>query len=169
MPSGKNKLLMAPFRHALEKAGLQDVRTYIQSGNALVSTLLEQTELEERVHQVIKNRFGGDIQVLVRSPSYFRQVMENNPFMDEDPSKLYYTLLKARPEKKLLQAFHALDHGPDQVRVRDDIAYIRCSTLYRELKANNNFIEKKLKVVGTTRNFNTMSKLLALSQIQATV
>jgi uncharacterized protein (DUF1697 family) len=34
---------------------------------------------------------------------------------------------------------------------------------YSDLKANNNFIERKLKVAATTRNFNTMSKLIALS------
>lgn len=51
----------------------------------------------------------------------------------------------------------------NQIRVIDDIAYIVCASRYRDLKANNNFIEKKLKVVATTRNFNTMSKLIALS------
>lgn len=163
MPTGKNKVLMAPLRAALEAAGLQNVRTYIQSGNAIVSTALEQPAIEDLVHHVIKDQFGGDIQVVARSPSYFIEVMNNNPFKDEDPTKLYFTLLKARPEDFLLQAFHALSHGPDRVRVVGDMAYVLCATKYSELQANNNFIEKKLKVVATTRNFNTMSKLIALS------
>ncbi|ARP54768.1 hypothetical protein ALFP_2881 [Alcaligenes faecalis] len=60
-------------------------------------------------------------------------------------------------------SFIAWCHAPDQVRGIDDIAYIVCASRYRDLKANNNFIEKKLKVVATTRNFNTVSKLIALS------
>ncbi|MBY6346967.1 DUF1697 domain-containing protein [Providencia rettgeri] len=163
MPTGKNKVLMAPLRAALEAAGLRDVRTYIQSGNAIVSTQLEQPELEQLVHYAIKENLGGDIQVIARTPAYFMQVMANNPFKDQPPSQLYFTLLRSPADSALLHAFHALEHEPDQVRVIDDIAYIVCATRYGDLKANNNFIEKKLKVVATTRNFNTMSKLIALS------
>lgn len=163
MPTGKNKVLMAPLRAALEAAGLKEVRTYIQSGNVIVSTELEQPELEQLVHHTIKNKLGGDIQVIARTPTYFMRVMANNPFKDESPSQLYFTLLRSPADSVLLHAFHALEHAPDQVRVIDDIAYIVCATRYRDLKANNNFIERKLKVVATTRNFNTMSRLIALS------
>lgn len=163
MPTGKNKVLMAPLRAALEAVGLKDVRTYIQSGNAIVSTELEQPELENLVHHAIKENLGGDIQIIARTPAYFMQVMAHNPFKDQDPRQLYFTLLRSPADSGLLHAFHNLEHAPDQVRVIGDIAYIVCATRYRDLKANNNFIEKKLKVVATTRNFNTMSKLIALS------
>ena len=66
------------------------------------------------------------------------------------------------PEAATLAAFQALDHAPDQVRVVGDMAYVRCHTKYSDVKANNNFIEKKLKLAATTRNFNTISKLVAL-------
>ncbi|WP_369327108.1 DUF1697 domain-containing protein [Alcaligenes nematophilus] len=111
-----------------------------------------------------KNKLGGDIQVIARTPAYFMRMMANNPFKDESPSQLYFTLLRSPADSALLHAFHALEHAPDQVRIIDDIVYIVCATRYRDLKANNNFIEKrKLKVVATTRNFTTMSKLIALS------
>lgn len=45
------------------------------------------------------------------------------------------------------------------------MAYVLCATKYSDLKANNNFIERKLKVAATTRNFNTISKLIALGAI----
>ena len=169
MPTGKNKVLMAPLRAALEAAGLRDVRTYIQSGNVIVSTELEQPELESLAHHAIKENLGGDIQVIARTPAYFMQVMANNPFKDQSPSQLYFTLLRSPADSTLLQSLHALEHEPDQVRVIGNIAYIVCATRYRDLKANNNFIEKKLKVVATTRNFNTMSRLIALSTGSETV
>ena len=165
MPTGKNKLLMAPLRTALEEAGLGDVRTYIQSGNVIASTELGQPAIQKLVHTVIKEKFGGDIHVLARSPSYFIEMMENNPFKRADPTKLYYTLLADEPDSSLLKPFDDLGHAPDQVCVVGDIAYVLCATQYRDLKANNNFIEKKLKVTATTRNFNTMSKLIALSAL----
>ncbi|KAA0892489.1 DUF1697 domain-containing protein [Pusillimonas sp. ANT_WB101] len=165
MPTGKNKVLMAPLRTALEVAGLHNVRTYIQSGNVIASTTLGQSSLEDLVHNVIKERFGGDIKVLVRSASYFKYVIANNPFKGADPAKLYFTLLGSIPEHAMLQSFHALDHAPDRVNVVGDMAYVLCATKYSDLKANNNFIERKLKVAATTRNFNTILKLIALGTI----
>lgn len=162
MPTGKNKLLMAPLRAALQEAGLVNVRTYIQSGNVIAATPLAQSAVEELVHAVIQDRFGGDIKVLVRSAAYFKQVLENNPFQGADPARLYFTLLASRPEAALLDAFHGLGHAPDQVQVVGDMAYVLCATKYSDLKANNNFIERKLKVSATTRNFNTLTKLIAL-------
>lgn len=163
MPTGKNKVLMAPLRAALEAAGLGNVRTYIQSGNVIATSELEASSIEALVHRTIKAQFGGDIKVLVRSPSYFHDAMNGNPFRNEDPAKLYFTLLGSRPDKSMLDEFHALGHAPDRVKVVDDMAYVLCATKYSDLKANNNFIERKLKVVATTRNFNTISKLIALS------
>ncbi|MEN5163858.1 DUF1697 domain-containing protein [Achromobacter kerstersii] len=163
MPTGKNKVLMAPLREALEAAGLHNVRTYIQSGNVIASTKLGQASVEDLVHRVIHEQFGGDIKVLARPPSHLIDALENNPFKREDPAKLYFTLLASQPEDAMLSSFHGLSHAPDQVQVVGDMAYVLCATKYSDLKANNNFIERKLKVAATTRNFNTMSKLIALS------
>lgn len=163
MPTGQNKVLMAPLRAALEEAGLGNVRTYIQSGNVLASTDLAQAALETLVHRVIEQSFGGDIQVLAREAPYFQQALKRNPFKDSDPSKLYFTLLANRPADDLVTSFHALGHEPDQISVVGDMAYVLCATKYSDLRANNNFIERKLKVPATTRNFNTLSKLIALA------
>lgn len=163
MPTGKNKVLMAPLRAALEEAGLGGVRTYIQSGNVLAATELAESAVEALVHGVIKNSFGGDIKVLARSPRYFERALDRNPFKGEDPARLYFTLLAERPAGELVASFHALGHEPDQVSVVEDMAYVLCATKYSDLKANNNFIERKLKVAATTRNFNTISKLIELA------
>lgn len=162
MPTGKNKVLMAPLRTALDEAGLSQVRTYIQSGNVIVSTRLGLPAVERLVHETIKEQLGAELKVLARHVPYFEEVLARNPFKDEDPAKLYFTLLASLPEAATLAAFQALDHAPDQVRVVGDMAYVRCHTKYSDVKANNNFIEKKLKLAATTRNFNTISKLVAL-------
>ncbi len=163
MPTGKNKVLMAPLRAALEEAGLDQVRTYIQSGNVLASSDLPQAELEALVHRVIAQSFGGDIRVLAREAPYFQRALTRNPFKDEDPAKLYFTLLAHKPADELVASFHALGHEPDQIRIVGDMAYVLCATRYSEVKANNNFIERKLKLPATTRNFNTLSKLIELA------
>lgn len=164
MPTGKNKVLMAPLRAALERAGLDNVRTYIQSGNVLASTRLGRSAVETLVHGVIKDTFGGDIKVLARPVRYFERALERNPYQGADPARLYFTLLADRPQDELVASFLALGHEPDQVSVIEDMAYVLCATKYSDLRANNNFIERRLKVPATTRNFNTISKLIELGR-----
>lgn len=163
-PTGKNKVLMAPLRAALENAGLQAVRTYIQSGNIVAASSLTQSELERLVHEVIKKQFGGDIVVLARTAGQFRNILNRNPFKEADPSRLYFTLLTAKPDRRLVELFLALGYSPDQVKVIGDMVYILVATQYSDFKANNNFIERILQVAATTRVYNTISKLVELSK-----
>lgn len=166
-PTGKNKVPMGLLRKALEEAGLKNVRTYIQSGNVIASSNLSQAALEELVHNVIGEKFGGDIVVLARTPVYFKEVLARNPFAGADSSRLYFTLLKSLPESTLLREFLAKGYAPDKIEVFNDMAYILCATNYRDMKINNNFIERKLKVSATTRNYNTISRLVELGEALA--
>lgn len=163
MPTGKNKVPMAALRSALEAAGLADVRTYIQSGNIIASSALARPALETLVHELIAEQFGGDIVVLAREATYFRRALAGNPFADEDPAKLYFTLLEKRPDPAITTAFLAPGFLPDRIDILDDMAYICCATRYSELKINNNFIERKLGLSATTRVYNTIARLVALS------
>jgi uncharacterized protein (DUF1697 family) len=163
MPTGKNKVLMAPLRAALRAAGLEDVRTYIQSGNVVAASSLDQSELEKLVHDVIQEQCGGDIAVLARTAGGFRNILAHHPFENVDTTKLYFTLLASEPEARLVEEFLAPGYSPDRVTVVGDVVYVLCATRYSDLKANNNYIERKLRVSGTTRNFNTMSRLVELS------
>ncbi|MDZ7267573.1 MAG: DUF1697 domain-containing protein [candidate division KSB1 bacterium] len=163
-PTGKNKVLMAPLRAALENAGLKDVKTYIQSGNIIATSGLSQSEVEKLVHEVINKHFGGDIVVLARTASQFRNILAHNPFKKADTAKLYLTLLAVKPEGRLVKEFLAPGYSPDQVKVIGDVVYVLCATKYRDSKANNSFIERKLRVAATTRIYNTISKLVELSK-----
>jgi len=166
-PAGKNKVPMGLLREALEEAGLKNVRSYIQSGNVVASSGLGQAALERLVHNVIAEKFGGDIVVLARTPAYFKDVLIRNPFAGADTSKFYFTLLASLPEAKRLHEFLAQGYAPDKIEVIGDMAYILCATNYRDMKINNNFIERKLKVSATTRNYNTISKLVELGEAQS--
>lgn len=123
MPTGKNKVLMAPLRAALEQAGLNDVQTYIQSGNVVATSDLSQSDLEILVHEVIKCQFGGDIAVLARTVSYFRTILTRNPFPNADTAKLYFTLLATIPEEHVVNEFLAPGYAPDQVQIIGDMVY----------------------------------------------
>lgn len=162
-PTGKNKVPMAPLRTALTKAGLKDVRTYIQSGNVIAATQLSQTALERRVHETIQQSFGGDIVVVARTASQFAGMLKRNPFPNAVATNLYFTLFAKTPEKQLLKEFLSTDFSPDQVRFVKDTLYTLYATKHKDSRFNNNYFERHLGVLATTRNGNTVARLLALA------
>ena len=154
---------MTPLREALAEAGLEGVRTYIQSGNVVATSDLAHVEIEKLVHDLIHRRFGGNIAVLARTKKEFTSILKRCPFTDIDGSKLYFSLLASSPDKELLGEFLSTDFSPDQVRLASGTIYTLYATRHSASKFNNNYFERKLKVTATTRNLNTMSKLAALA------
>src|SRR5436190_769408 len=98
MPSGKNKVPMAQLRDVLAAAGFGNVRTYSQSGNALVETELSALETESRVRELIKEQIGPDLAVVVRTGAEVQQVLLDNPFQEGyDLSRVFFVLFARRP------------------------------------------------------------------------
>ncbi len=162
-PSGKNKVLMAPLRAALAEAGLASVRTYIQSGNLIAQSGLSRSGLEELVHDVIAKTSGGDIAVIARTAEQFKTMVNKNPFAHAAQPQPYFTFLASRPAAGLIKAFLSIDFSPDKVQIVGDAIYTVYATRHSDSKFNNNFFERKLKVAATTRNLNTVAKLIELS------
>lgn len=164
MPTGKNRVPMAPLRAALAKAGLEDVRTYIQSGNVIAASRRSPRSIATLVHDVIAQEFGGDIVVFVRTPAQMRDYLERMPFRNPDTKRLYFTLLADSPDPALLAALAAEKHGRDRFQVVGDMLYLYYAARYSDSKLNNNYLERRLKLSATTRNFNTMTKLVELTR-----
>lgn len=162
MPTGRNRVPMAQLRTALTEAGLVEVRTYIQSGNVIAASPLDAAAVEQLVHDTIREKIGADIAVIVRTPEQLGRVLAQNPFPDADTSRLYYTLFQTPPDPKRLSDLLAMECAPDLIRVTDAALYTLYATKHSDSRFTNNFFESKLKVKATTRNFNTMTRLLEL-------
>lgn len=163
MPTGKNRVPMPMLRAAMASAGLRDTQTYIQSGNVIARSHLSQAALEMLIYDAIKKHIGADIAVIARPAERFRAILANSPFPRVDPSRLYFSLLASQPDLKLVQDFQATNFAPDQIRIADGVIYSLYATKLSDSKFDNNYFERKLKVTATTRNFNTVTKLIELS------
>jgi uncharacterized protein (DUF1697 family) len=163
MPTGKNKVPMAQLRKALEKAGFENVTTYIQSGNVILQSHLTASELEQVIHSLIEREFGGNITVIARTHKELSSIFNNCPFSSDGKPQLYFSILSEMPAQKLLEEFMSTKFEPDQVKVTHSAIYTLYATKYSDSKFNNNYFERKLKVKATTRNLNTMRKLLELA------
>lgn len=159
-PTGKNRVPMAELRVSLAETGLEDVRTYIQSGNVIAKSALGEPALRNLVHDAIAEKIGADITVITRTPEELRRIMAQNPFPDTASSRVYFSLLASPPAAPLCEEFLRSDFSPDDVKLVGETIYTLYATKLSDSRFTNNFFERKLKVAATTRNYNTLSRLV---------
>lgn len=163
---GQKKIKMAELRETLTRTGLENVQTYIQSGNVIFESSEGNLKgLENSIRETILKDFGFEVPTLVISGNEIKEILEANPFAEkEEENKLYYVLLKKAPEKDLVAQFEEVNYPNEDFQVTEKCVYLMCKKGYGNAKLNNNLIEQKLKVEATTRNHKTMQKLLEMTQ-----
>jgi len=90
-------------------------------------------------------------------------VVAGNPFPRErgiDVTKLHVTFLSASVPTRALKNLEALPKQSDQFYVGRREIYLYCPDGYGRTKLSNATLEKALSVVGTTRNWRTVTALL---------
>jgi uncharacterized protein (DUF1697 family) len=158
------KINMQDLKALYEGVGLQEVLTYIQSGNVIFKSDKDNTdELATLIAQAIEARYGFEVAVFVRTVPDIEAIIANNPFTDETTEKLYFTLLAQTPLPEKIANIDAQKHLPDRFALVGKALYL-CVESYGTTKFSNNFFENKWKVVATTRNYNTMVKLVELAK-----
>ncbi len=163
MPFGKNRVPMARLREVLGTEGFGKVRTYIQSGNALVDTGLTAMEVEKLVHDAIEKHIGPDLMVVARTGAQLQKVLEGNPFGGGfDISRVFFVIFKDAPSVEKTRELLAEDFGAEKLAVDGTAAYMYIPGSAARSKVSNNFLEKRLGISATTRNFNTMNKLIEM-------
>lgn len=96
-----------------------------------------------------------------------KKVMASNPFLKQkgtDIERLFVTFLADTPNKTEKDKIEKLDYSPDNFIMNGKEIYLYCPNGYGRTKLNNNFFENKLKVTATTRNWNTVNKLVEMGE-----
>jgi len=166
------KVPMVDLKKLCEALELQNVQTYIQSGNMVFE--LGRPEailmLEMRLQQAFSETFGFDIPVIIRTDEEWAESIAQNPFLKEenlDIERLHHTFLKELPKPELLEKIKGYQYLPDRYEIIGRNVFIFCAAGYGTSKLVNSFFESKLKVPATTRNWKTVLKLheMVLSNI----
>ena len=166
--SGKNIIKMESLRKQMELAGYNSVKTYIQSGNVVFEAKeTSKTDLSVAIELLIKKEYSHDITVFVLDREDMNKVAANNPYatkdeLEEGSKKLYVTFLSGVPQKENIQKLYDAPIGDDLIEFKDNILYFKLAEKASDSKLSNNFIESKLKLRATTRNWNTTIKLLIM-------
>jgi uncharacterized protein (DUF1697 family) len=157
---------MPALRERLTAAGLMDVRSYLQSGNVVVSTDRPPDELARACEAQITEDFGLGISVLVRTREELAQVVSGNPLAKVaiNPKRYQVSFCAAEPDPALVERLGALAVPPERfVAVgRELYAWhpngVARSRLWAELGS------RKLEVTATARNWTTVTTLLAMAE-----
>ena len=157
---GGKKMPMAGLRQLCASLRLKNVKTYIQSGNAVLDYAGTAAQLETLLEKGIAKRFGMDVKVVVRAASDLSSVIRSNPFGE----RAYVIFLSSKPEGVQLDAINRAKVGNEAFKIVGREVYLSLPDGYGRTKLNNNFFESKLKVAATTRNLKTVNTLLKMAE-----
>lgn len=166
---GKRKIRMADLLDLFAEAGFTNSSTYIQSGNILFNAAddLSETDISKKISTAIRDKYGFDVPVIVRSANELEAAIKNNPFYtgkEDELNHLHLTFLDKAPEQEAIKTAESVDSGEDKFVVDKRDIYVFCQGKYHQSKLSNNFFENKLKVTATTRNWKTVLKLCELAK-----
>ena len=161
----RRRVAMGELRELLTSLGYGDVRTLLQSGNVVLTSTRSGKTLERELEKKLSARFAIDIEVLVRTRAQLATVIERNPLaaVADDPKRYQVTFLSAEPGATRVRELAELDLAPEQFVISGREIYawhpdgLQRSRLAAALSAG------KLGVSGTSRNWSTITKLLALA------
>jgi len=153
---GTGKLPMAELRTMCVELGFSDVKTYIASGNLLLTSKASKATVKSRLEERLADYAGKSVGVIVRTPGELEAVLENNPFADKDPKFAVAIFLDQKPPADAL--VHASGQSDEEMLLGNKEIYVYYGS---------GMARSKLRIPaakqGTTRNMNTVRKMVELA------
>ena len=164
--SGHNMIKMDVLKTLLENAGFQNVRTYIQSGNVFVDSEEEHgASIGFKIKQEIFKELGLEVPVVVITKEDLEACFKNNSYLKEkecDTKKLYVAFLSKELQGSAINDLKISQFKPDEAAIDKSRIYIKYAVGAGKTRLDQKYIEKKLNLVATIRNWNTVSTLLEM-------
>jgi uncharacterized protein (DUF1697 family) len=164
--AGHGRISMADLTQTFLSLGYTDVSTYIQTGNVLFRSPVRRiSTLAAAIEGQLGRHFGHAPAVILRTVPDLARIVETSPFPKKgaDPSRHHVTFLATPPSKERLAAFTAPPSGRDELTIVGQEIYVHTPDGYAATKLTGTLLERRLDVVSTTRNWNTVTKLHALA------
>lgn len=162
---GRNRLPMGDLVSILESSGLEDVETYIQSGNVVFRSAKVSSTLGEEIATAVEERHGFRPRVLLLDADRLREAAESNPFpeAEAEPGTLHLFFLATAPESPDVEALDRLVSPSERFHLAGDVFYLHAPDGIGRSKLAAN-VEKHLGVAATARNWRTVERLREMSR-----
>ena len=163
--AGRNRVSMPQLREALEEAGFEDVTTYVQSGNVVLSSSKSAKRVRSDVEHLLADRFDLDVSVIVRSRAELARVVERDALgrVAKNPKLYQVTFLESAPGAELMRKLEAAAAGRERVLSAGRELYAWHPDGVGRSKLAALMAGKGLGVTATARNWTTVTKLLELA------
>ena len=164
---GGRKLPMAELRALCAELGWQDVATYIQSGNLVFSASGTGAALEARLEAAIRERFGLEVPVMIRSAAEWRACLKANPFpavAREAPNRLQILVSKRPPDPRAAERLMARARGGEDAKAAGGALWIHYPGGVGVSKLTPAAIDRAVGSPATGRNYRTALKLREMAE-----
>jgi uncharacterized protein (DUF1697 family) len=161
----RNRVSMPILREALAEAGFEDVATYVQSGNVVLTTTRTPAAVATAVAAAIDERFGLDIDVVVRTRTELARIVDRNPLgsVADDPKRYQVTFLGGDIDRATVEQLEtAVAEGERFARYGSEI-YAWYPSGSHGSKLARILAGAGMGVTATSRNWSTVTALLALA------
>lgn len=158
---GNSILPMKELVAVLESLGVQDIKTYIQSGNVIFrSRAADTASLARKIGAAIRKNHGFEPQVLLLDSVKLNKVIRENPYPEAEavPNTLHVNFLSAIPPKSDLKALEKIRAESERFHLAGDVLYLHAPDGIGRSKLAAS-MERLLGVTMTSRNWNTVRKL----------
>ena len=161
--SGHNKIKRDELQKIFESLGACSIQTYIQSGNVIFTSTEENiTVLTTTIERKIKQSFGFEVVVCIRTKDEFQRIVADNPFPAKEMDKLHVMFLSQVPTNPPLAEIEKVKDTKEKFLIVGKEIYLYCPNGYGRTKLSNTFFERKLNVSATTRNWKTVTVLRSM-------
>ncbi len=159
---GNSKINMNILKEALVKEKFTNVKTYLNSGNVILGAAASKDNVMKTVRQVIQSQFVMNISIIIKTPEELTHILESDPFnpqTETDHSKKMVVMLSGKTNTSKVLAFKEDKKIDENFYLKNDVLYIYYHNGAGRSKLTNGYIEKKLNIISTARNWNTMTKI----------
>ena len=163
---GPNKRVDMPrLRELLTGLGYGDVRTYVQSGNIILTSRKSPRRMERDLRQEVATGLGVDTEVIVRTRDELAGVIERDPLgkLATNPKRYQVSFLSGEPGPEVARKLAAVAAPPEQVVISGREIYAWHPDGVGRSKLATLLAGRGLGVTATSRNWNTVTTLLALA------
>lgn len=163
--SGQKAIKMADLKILYEKLKLNNVTTYIQSGNVIFDSPIKLKS--ELIENAIAKHYGFSVPVVLRTDKEWAKIIASNPFVKDpgkDISKMHVVFLTGKPNLPDEEKMNKVKHPSEEYFFEGREVFLYCPNGYGKTKLSNTFLEKTLKTTATTRNWKTVNKLKEIAE-----
>jgi len=157
------RMKMEKLRASCEALGFKNVKTYIQSGNIICQAgKLSADAAAKRIEAQIAKDFGFSADVIARTASEMRQVLESNPLLKEpdvDAERLHVVFLSETPSSESIKKLESIVLAPDKVRHKGKEIYFYFPNGVSGSSIWKHNLDRVLGIAGTMRNWRTLNTL----------